>query len=86
MKDALTGLEMRLASIEAGHRQALRDSELDASNEKGGGGGLCQSVPSSDASGGGGGAVKPGRESELKLWGPHFACFGSQVHQWLLVL
>ena len=33
-------MEMRLASIEAGHRQALRDSELDASNEEGGGGGL----------------------------------------------
>jgi hypothetical protein len=32
---------MRLASIEAGHRQALHDSELDASNEEGGGGGLC---------------------------------------------
>jgi len=73
---------MRLASIEAGHREALRDSELDASNEEGGGGGLRPS----DASGGGGGAVKPGRESELKLWGSHFACFGSQVHQWLLVL
>mmetsp|Transcript_77346 Transcript_77346/g.154981 ORF Transcript_77346/g.154981 Transcript_77346/m.154981 type:complete len:162 (+) Transcript_77346:128-613(+) len=50
---------MRLASIEAGHRQALHDSELDAPNEKGGGGGLCQSVPS-DASGGGGGAVVAG--------------------------
>ena len=40
LKDALTGLEMRLASIEPGHRQALRDSKLYAPNEERGGGGL----------------------------------------------
>jgi hypothetical protein len=30
--------------------------------------------------------LKPGRESEFKLWGSPFACFGGQVHQWLIVV
>ena len=34
LKDTLSDLESRLASIEAGHRKALRDAELDASNKK----------------------------------------------------
>ena len=55
LKDTLSDLESRLASIEAGHRKALRDAELDASNEDGPGG-----LRPSDASGGGGAVVVSG--------------------------
>ena len=48
LKDSLSDLEKRLASIEAGHRKALRDAELDFSNEDGPG-----NLRPSEASGGG---------------------------------
>ena len=55
LKEALSDLETRLASIEAGHRQALRDAELDAANMDGPGG-----LRPSDASLGGGGLIMCG--------------------------
>lgn len=45
----------RLASIEAGHRHALRDAELDASPPDAGGG-----LPSDADAGGGGGVLVAG--------------------------
>ena len=55
LKDSLSNLEKRLASIEAGHRKALRDAELDFSNEDGPG-----NLRPSEASGGGGAVVVSG--------------------------
>lgn len=49
LKDSLCDLETRLASIEAGHRQALRDAELDADSFDGPAG-----LRPSDAGAGGG--------------------------------